>query len=214
MRLDEIPQIDCEEEIFRLANPRRDRDAVNELIADPRQFEEAFRFISERALEEGELTELLTDPFQRKACFGGNYCEKGRYSDGTWPVLYSGLEQETALQERAFHYRRGISQGDQPTKRYWRLFSATFRGLAKDLRPKADEWPQLTADDYSFCQEIGREVHDVLHGLIVPSARRPAGSNVPVFAQQAVSAAIDRGFAVFELDRGEVRVTLNAAIAA
>ena len=68
-------------------------------------------------------------------------------------------------------------------------FACDFDGCVKDLRPKKDEWPQLTYDtDYRFCNELGSEaVRTGLDGLMAPSVRQVEGTNIPVFERSAIS---------------------------
>ena len=50
-------------------------------------------------------------------------------------------------------------------------------------------WPDLMhGSDYTFCNRLGTEaVSADLHGLLAPSVRRSGGTNVPVFAREALS---------------------------
>ena len=62
-----------------------------------------------------------------------------------------------------------------------------FTGVEKDLRGKLDDWPDLVADDYAFCNRIGAEARELgIDGLVTPSARHP-GANQPVFQRSALS---------------------------
>ena len=52
-------------------------------------------------------------------------------------------------------------------------------------------WPDLThPTDYAFCNRLGSSsVAMKLDALLTPSARRNAGTNVPVFVRRALSNA-------------------------
>ena len=112
-----------------------------------------------------------------------------RLSDGTFPVFYCALERETAQAEAEHWFAdfAGRPQGERTA--LYSCFACDFSGETKDLRPQQGRWPRLThPDDYTFCNALGAEaLEDDLDALLAPSARRANGTNLPVFAQRAVS---------------------------
>ena len=68
----------------------------------------------------------------------------------------------------------------------------------------------LTKSDYGFCNGLGTEaVTADLDGLLTPSARRPNGTNLPVFRRRAVSNPVIHGLVTLTLDpsSGEIAVS-------
>jgi len=72
-------------------------------------------------------------------------------------------------------------------------------------------WPGLTHDsDYSFCNDLGAEsVASDLDGLLTPSARRPDGTNLPVFKRHAVSNPVVHALVAMTLDPSSGEVALH-----
>ena len=75
----------------------------------------------------------------------------------------------------------------------------------------SEAWPDLTHDsDYGFCNGLGTEAVDSdLDGLLTPSARRPNGTNLPVFKRRAISNPVVHALVAMTLDpsNGEVVVS-------
>ena len=182
--LDKIPTVRRRWPIYRLANLPEYDELLAELELDD--------------LSEQELSDLLVDndyktsleepwdaPFRPK-----RYLNRAtRYSDGSHPVFYSALDRTTAEAEVAHGFKKefgGRPQGQRSA--YYQCFTCLFEGKEKDLRDKQSEWPELVHDsDYTFCNRIGAEaVRLELDGLVVPSARRKNGSNLPVFKRSAI----------------------------
>ena len=115
----------------------------------------------------------------------------GRFSSRKVQVFYSALDEETAKAEACYWHsqinKRVVFQ--KIARRV--LFSCEFSGQIKDLQSVCCS--KLTqdsnvADGYKFCQELGKEAdQEGLHGLLVPSARRQCGTNLPVFLKEALS---------------------------
>ncbi len=176
--LNEIPTVRRRWRIYRLASLLEYDELLAELELDD--------------LSEQELSELLVAteerwdaPFRPKRHLG----HTTRYSDGSYPVFYSALDPATAEAEVAHGFKKGFGGRPQGQRSaYYRCFTCLFEGKEKDLRDKLSEWPELVHDsDYTFCNRIGAEaVRLELDGLVVPSARRENGSNVPVFKRSAI----------------------------
>lgn len=137
----------------------------------------------------------LDDPFRRRRS-GDFPFGSGRYSDGSFGVLYSAEDEETAkIEASSFVLRRAQERGTTWTLHKW-LLRFDLEGDGKDLTPFTGTWPELTArteDSYPTCQRLGREAKDDgLDALRVPSARRSGGVCVPVLSRDSVSNEGDR----------------------
>ncbi len=182
--LDEIPTIRNHRRIYRLANLLWDDQFLAELELDALG-ERELREILVAAGYETSLEKLWDTPFRPKRRLG----MKTRYSDGFHSVFYSSLDPKTAEAEVEYWFRKGFGGSPQNQRSaYYQRFTCLFEGEEKDLRDKQSEWPDLVHDsDYTFCNRIGAEaVRLGLDGLVVPSARRENGSNLPVFKRPAI----------------------------
>ena len=182
--LNEIPTAHSLLPIYRLANLPRYDELLAELELDDLSEQELSALLV--AADYGtSLEELCNAPFRPKRRLG----HTTRYSDGSHLVFYSALESETAEAEVVHWFKKGFGGHPQGQRSaYYQRFTCWFEGQEKDLRDKQSEWPELVHDsDYTFCNRIGAEaVRLELDGLVVPSARRENGSNLPVFKRSAV----------------------------
>ena len=182
--LDEIPTVRNHRRIYRLATLPWNDQFLAELELDASS-EQELRALLVAAGYETSPEELCDAPFRPKR----RLKRKTRYSDGSYLVFYSALDPTTAEAEVAHWFRKsfgGRPQGQRSA--YYQCFTCLFEGEEKDLRGKQSEWPDLVHDsDYTFCNRIGAEaVRLELDGLVVPSARRESGSNLPVFKRSAI----------------------------
>lgn len=133
--------------------------------------------------------DLMEGAFQRKAALSNKFGRLSRFSDGDWPFFYAAFDRETAEKECSHHYGRKAA-GNLLARRpvYYSVVRCTFKGDVIDLRPELDRWPQLLSDDYQFCNELGKEAHDMgCGGFFAPSARHSGGTTVPVFVASTLS---------------------------
>ena len=196
--LDEIPTARNHRLIYRLANLTRDDEFLAELGLDALG-EQELRALLVAAGYETSLEDLCDAPFRLKR----RLVRATRYSDGSYPVFYSSLDSETAETEVAHWFSKGFGGSPQGQRSaYYQRFTCLFEGEEKDLRDKQSEWPDLVHDsNYTFCNRIGEEaVRLELDGLVVPSARRENGSNLPVFRRPSISDPKSQGL---------VKITLN-----
>ncbi len=177
--LDEIVGKRKRRRVFRLALVPSG-DFAKSLGFDEQSTEELQQTIAAAGYRTG-LNELLDSPFRRKP-------ERGRFSDGTFPVFYSSLDAETAEAESKYHMPRHAGRPEHSRTMFFRRFSCRFEGVEKDLRPKLGEWPDLVhSSDYTFCNHLGEETRvSGIDGILAPSARRSAGTNLPVFRRRAL----------------------------
>ena len=192
--------------VFRLSRVvEADRRFFTDMNLDDKDQKELAAFFQENPGESPQEA-LLESPFR----FSSRRRYRTRFSDGSFPVFYSALAEETAKAEVSYWYRKrfvGKPQSDRTA--YYQMFSCAFEGLEKDLRSKAADWSDLTHDnDYSFCNRLGKEARALkIDGLIVPSARHK-GSNMPIFTRRSVSGAELGGVVTvtFLYDSGDVRI--------
>ena len=183
--LDEIPTVRNHWRIYRLAPLLQDDQFLAELELDALGEQEMQQLLVAAGYRPTSLEELCDAPFRPKR----RLKRKTRYSDGSYPVFYSSLDPKTAEAEVAHWFRKGFGGSPQGQRSaYYQRFTCLFEGEEKDLRDKQSEWPELVHDsDYTFCNRIGTEaVRLELDGLVVPSARRENGSNLPVFKRPAI----------------------------
>jgi glycine/D-amino acid oxidase-like deaminating enzyme len=135
-----------------------------------------------------------------------------RFSDGSLRVFYSSLELETAESE-VLHGYAAAALGQSPRVAYYNRLRCCFRGSALDLRPLAGGWPFLTADGaeaYSLCHALAREGVELgVDGFFTPSARRPSGTNVPVFRRGALAELEILGVTALSQDSDANEVTVR-----
>ena len=184
--LENIPSQSNIRRVFRLANMPTHEDFIDELELDPAGADELRELLAE-GVYSIDLEELLDSPFRRRVRFP----RQTRFSDGSFPVFYSSLDNPTAEAETKYWLRRYIGQPRNPRTAYYQRFGCTFDGLEKDLRSKIEDWPHLIQDQgYTFCNKLGAEAKESgLDGLVTLSARRRDGVNQPIFSRQAISNA-------------------------
>lgn len=191
--------------MFRLASLPMDRDPFADLELDSQGREELLEFLAQGGNDLG-LDELLDGPFRPR-----RKRNPTRFSDGSFPVFYSALEAETAEAEMKHRVPNYVRSLEKPRPMYYSKFSCTFHGVEKDLRPQVREWPDLVHDnDYSFCNRIGAQARRLeVDGLVIWSARREGGVNLPVFSRRAISQPRPEGLVAMEYDPATKEVTVR-----
>ena len=153
--------------------------------------------------------DLLDAPFRPRR----RLRRRTRFSDGSFPVLYSSLDPATAEAEMRHWLPRYSGRPCQPRTLYYHSFSCTFDGTEKDLRPKVADWPDLVHDnDYSFCNRLGAEAKRLeIDGLVTWSARHD-GSNLPVFVRRSLAdPTLEGGLAMtYDPDTGTVTSSVQS----
>ena len=116
-----------------------------------------------------------------------------RYSDGTFPVWYGSKSIETTIFETVYHVKQQImaiadyqEEGKIIKKR--NVFDVFCDAVLTDVVSNKDHYEYLTSDDYTFCNQLGKELHERdCGGLLSPSARHKEGVNVDIFKQALLS---------------------------
>ena len=151
-------------------------------IPDEREFAEALEILGAEVLGAETITDMAPTPFRIP--------NPGRYSDGTYGVLYTARSHRTASREAAHSQRPYYNPpAGRPYAVHCPLVSWTVTGNAKDIRRFLREFPWLISNDHTQCRELGARARaEGLACLVTPSVRdRPKGVTVPVFAEDAVS---------------------------
>ena len=197
--LDRAKRIITKTQVYRVTQePQRGRiiRQLHKELGDGREFAEALEFLGVE-LSLGALTvqDLLANSF-------GPPIWPGRFSNGSYPVLYTARSRRTASREYGYWARYFYNPVDtRPYRIRLLLVSCHVEGPSKDVRRFLKEFPWLIADDHTKCQELGAAARaDGLYCLIAPSARdRPRGVTVPVFERDAVSQGRQEGEVVFTI---------------
>ena len=188
LALNAIPTETLHTEAFRYARQER---ADSELM-QTQGMDTAASTLGEWLRENGVIEtpqELCALTFKRRLQKTKKW-PRSRFSDNSFPVLYSSLDARTAKVELECQARNPKYWGHPKKRRtyYYSKFRLDFRGHVKDLRDHSAACPELTSDDYAYCNKIGALAVKIgLYGLLVPSARRNGGTNLPIFDERAVS---------------------------
>lgn len=138
---------------------------------------------------------------------------ESRYSDGTYGVLYGSLDLETTVYETVYHMARcemGVEGVSGQIVRERAVYLIHCNAILLDLTGKTADYPELTANDYSYTQQVGKRVSSEGHpGLLVPSARKRGGVNVVVFNQAVLSNARINCYLVYRMDTANRIVTVE-----
>lgn len=114
-----------------------------------------------------------------------------RYSNGSWPVLYTATEDETSLHEVAYHAKREWLAGMRvglpiPNYRTCKKLVYVVQVDASSQKIESMADPKLVADDYIHCHSIAASAKAAgFESLRVPSARRRNGVCIPVFEKSS-----------------------------
>lgn len=127
-----------------------------------------------------------------------------RYGDGRYGVWYGSLAFETTIYESAYHMIKRVRAIEGVTETVVReraVYQVFCQALLLDLSEKAQNFPQLLENDYSFTQRIGARVQREGHpGLLAPSARLLGETNVVVFKPDVLSNVRNHSYLTYELD--------------
>ena len=116
--------------------------------------------------------------------------QPSRFSDGTYGVLYGGLDRETAIAETVFHSERHLrATNEAPIEFDMQSYVGVVDKPLEDLPGTAFEYlHQPSIKTWPACQAYGRERRRAgAWGFLYPSARRQGGECIGVFRPNAVS---------------------------
>ncbi len=205
--LESLPAENRRVRVFRLAALEAAPDLLDSLGMDAAAAAGLVELLRSRGILE-PLEAIWDAPFRSR-----RRLRVSRFSDGSFPVFYAALDEDTAAAEVLYWFAKLTGNPSKPHTRLYTRFSVTFEGTVKDLRAKRGEWPGLTRDsDYAFCNRLGAEaVAAGLDGLLAPSARRDGGTNLPAFRRAALRDPEERGTVAATWDPSTGRATLAAA---
>jgi hypothetical protein len=204
MKLEEVGILEIPCTVFRFANPRDDERHLIRLGVGEDAAREMLDLLSRRA-SPGGIERLIDGSFEPWNKFGPPYGGHTRFSNGTWPACYTALEARTAEDEIKYHRGKAFFSRSNPRRTiYYHLIQLKYFGRTIDLRPHLHQWPFLASPDeavYPDCQSLARDAILLgAQGLFSPSARRKAGTNVPVFARSTLSEPASLALAAFVAD--------------
>ena len=185
--LEHIDRQDFVAPVFRYVNQGRFLKTLSDLGLDADEADEMIQHLKSHGLVDSP-EDVLNAPFELKP-FATPYAT--RFSDGSIRIFYSALEFETAEQEVLHWFMKPLVAGSASTSRvvYYRRAECSFSGMVKDLRGSTGIMPFLVADNsYRECNAVGYEANAAgLDGVLTTSARREAGTNLPVFVRASLS---------------------------
>ncbi|MFO1257400.1 MAG: RES family NAD+ phosphorylase [Gammaproteobacteria bacterium] len=130
-------------------------------------------------------TTAIEYPFKRE-----NYINT-RYSNGQYACWYGSLTEITTIYETAYHAlksEQGIEGLNEEVIRERAVYNIHCHAILIDLSEKSKDYPELIFNDYTFTQQIGRQLQTEGHpGLLAPSARHAEGLNVVAFNKNILS---------------------------
>jgi hypothetical protein len=137
--------------------------------------------------------------------------EGSRFSDGTYGVLYGGLDFDTTNAEvkaARESFLRHTSQ--KPQRLDMRAIVMDLDGALHDLRGRAG----ARLKDFGECQKIARELRaDGSYGLVFDSVAKPGGECVCVFRPSALSNCRQERHFAYVWDGREISRILEYSIA-
>lgn len=116
--------------------------------------------------------------------------QRTRFSNGEFGVLYTALDDETAISELSFHSLPQLRGSHEAFQFEHVTYSAS--GAMKDVRAHLGSMPYLNNPDkdasYRLCNLVGLEAKNAnLDALLSMSARRASGVCAPIFRRSAIS---------------------------
>jgi len=186
--------VSFEDDLYRNIPTIRDsQDLFDDLSDDERVRQHAVT--AEMATKETVRSQAIDKPFRYDVAVTWPYMEANwqetRFSDGTrYAVWYGSLDLQTTVCETVHHWLRFLLDAfpdvAEPAYADRRVYLVSCNGLLLDLRGKHAQYPGLLdPDSYAFTHQVGRYVHDQgQNGLLVNSARHPAGVNAAVFERR------------------------------
>lgn len=168
-----------DDELSDLTDDQFDRDVANKIINKDRGSQ--FKKLEYHAID---------------YVFNQSFHFQSRFSDGSYPVWYGSLDQETTFYETAFHWHRTILQDiyyrdDIPIITNRSLFTVGCSAMLIDLRKSINQLPELIEkglESYKVTQVLSKEIHDQgQSGLYTYSARKDKGENIAIYNRKSLN---------------------------
>jgi len=148
-----------------------------------------------------------------------------RFGDGTFGVWYGALEGETTIYETAYHMMRAelcVAGIDEIVIRERAVYWVFCNAVLLDMTAKGKDFPQLTASDYGFTQQLGRRTQREGHPGLLARSARSEGTNAVIFNPDVLnnprlayhlSYAFDPATQTVKVERtsGELLMVVNGA---
>ena len=193
--LDSCDIVHAQELVFRLVSVHESKKFDAKLLArgaEPEQLDE-IKSILKRSGSTSSAEDIIDSAFLPSKEFSTDF-PSTRFSDGTFGVYYSALEENSCKREVEYHIGREIIENNSesiPYTRHYHLISCDYSGTTADLRGREVDHAELVSQDrsgYPFCQALAVDARNsYIDGFFTPSARQVGGTCVPVFARPALS---------------------------
>lgn len=171
-----------------VTNPE-DHEAVRELTSQtgsrlPEEAEDVSLIAPEDRIS-GPDGDVMMKTFTRP-----NPKEKGRFSEGSYGVLYVANDLSTAVKETV-HHREGLMKETPPTELIMQVYLVDLDGDLHDLRGRKADYPLVyDNDDYAAAQRLAKTLHNEgSNGIVYDSTRRGDGECAAVFSPRLLSNA-------------------------
>jgi hypothetical protein len=113
---------------------------------------------------------------------------RSRFSDGSYGIYYCAAREETAIREVAHHRARFMAETRQPPQTLvFRSITAKVEGKGYDVY--AANWKWLRRDDWTRCQQFGKEARAKVELLRYESVRDRGHAAYAVFKPRIVRKA-------------------------
>ena len=128
--------------------------------------------------------------------FNQELCFKSRFTDGSFPVWYGSLDQETTFYETAFHWYQTIIQDmyydeDAPIIINRSIFVVDCHAMLVDLRKLTQQIPELidkNTGSYNVTQVLSKEIYNHgQSGIYTYSARKAKGENIAIYNRKSLN---------------------------
>ncbi|MCY3838310.1 MAG: RES family NAD+ phosphorylase [Gammaproteobacteria bacterium] len=116
--------------------------------------------------------------------------QPSRFSDGSYGMLYAGLDRDTAIAETVIHSERHLrATHEAPIEFDMQSYVGVVDKPLEDLRGTAfAHLHQTSLETWPVCQAYGRERRRAgAWGFLYPSTRRQGGECIGAFQPNAVS---------------------------
>jgi hypothetical protein len=138
-----------------------------------------------------------------------------RFGDGSYDVWYGSMEMITTIYETCYHiYRAVVSVEDHPNlvKQERAVYTVNCNGILIDLSGKVDDHPDLVANDYGFCQLIGKKLQKEGHPGILYRSARTDGINLAVFNPGILSNPQNNCFLTYIISTKEKAIRIEREV--
>jgi hypothetical protein len=220
----QIDLLDFNDELFR--NIRRTiepKSIYNDLSDEANDWKLASR--AEKQSDSFSIDPIINQPFDENFYnhaiqfpFNLEQWRATRYSRGDYGVWYGALEFETSIHETVFHWKKNFIESPKykdlsnPIIDERRVFTVNCQALLLDFRNKADDFPALIDNDYTFCQTIGERLNKEGHpGILSKSARAPIGNIAGIFTPKILKEPKDHVRISYTFNPGTKKVLIREA---